>query len=60
VPSDRHRISQHAPIDITPTGFHVTIPDDMTKEDITKIILGVRDVLVNFVNARAVQKQLDK
>jgi hypothetical protein len=32
----------------------------MTKEDITKIILGVRDVLVNFVNARAVQKQLDK
>jgi hypothetical protein len=48
-----------AAIDITPNGFNVTVPDDLTKQDVQDIIMGIRDLLINYVNARSIEKALD-
>lgn len=45
-----------ATIDITEDGFKVTMPDVLTKQDIQEIILGIRDLLINYVNAQAAMR----
>ena len=47
-------------IDITPDGFHVSIPDDICVEDVRNILFGVKDLLIEYIQIREEERRAKK